>query len=80
MPNEIISYLEMCRREGSSLQRGMNFGLGGTHSVILMSVAQMLQNRASLRRDWQIVYYAFDLLELEGEDWKARLLTERKQR
>jgi hypothetical protein len=27
MPNEIISYLEMSRREGASLQRGMNFGL-----------------------------------------------------
>ncbi len=36
--NEIISYLEMCRREGVSLQRGMNFGLGGNHSVILMSI------------------------------------------
>lgn len=38
MANEIIPYLEMCRREGAALQRGMNFGLGGTHSVILMSV------------------------------------------
>lgn len=38
MANEIISYLEMCQREGVSLQRGMNFGLGGNHSVILMSV------------------------------------------
>ena len=28
----------MCNREGASLQRGMNFGLQGTHSVILMSV------------------------------------------
>ena len=28
----------MCRREGASLQQGMNFGLGGNHSVILMSV------------------------------------------
>jgi len=28
----------MCRREGTSLQQGMNFGLGGNHSVILMSV------------------------------------------
>lgn len=27
----------MCRREGASLQAGMNFGLGGNHSVILMS-------------------------------------------
>ena len=24
MANEIISYVEMCRREGVSLQRGMN--------------------------------------------------------
>lgn len=38
MANEIISYMEMCIREGSSLQRGMNFRLGGDHSVILMSV------------------------------------------
>lgn len=38
MANEIISYLEMCQREGVSLQRGMNFGLGGNHSVILMSL------------------------------------------
>lgn len=40
MENEVISYLEMCRREGVSLQRGMNFGLGSSHSVILMSVRQ----------------------------------------
>ena len=38
MVNEIISYMEMCHREGASLQRGMNFQMGGNHSVILMSV------------------------------------------
>lgn len=38
MPNEIIPYLEMCRREGVSLQRGMNYELRDNHSVILMSV------------------------------------------
>jgi len=38
MSNEIISYLEMCQREGVSLQRGMNFRIGKTYSVILMSV------------------------------------------
>ena len=38
MPNEIIPYLEMCQREGVSLQRGMNFELCDNHSVILMSV------------------------------------------
>ncbi|MCA1620817.1 MAG: HNH endonuclease [Acidobacteria bacterium] len=38
MANEVISYLEMCQREGLSLQKGMNYGVGGTHSVILMSL------------------------------------------
>ena len=38
MPNEVIPYLEMCRREGLSLQRGMNYELRDNHSVILMSV------------------------------------------
>jgi hypothetical protein len=40
MPNEIIPYLEMCRREGVSLQRGMNYRLSENHSVILMSIRQ----------------------------------------
>ncbi len=38
MPNEIIPYIEMCLREGVSLQRGMNFKIGKNHSVILMSI------------------------------------------
>ena len=38
MANEIIAYLEMCRREGVSLQRGMNYQLRDNHSVALMSV------------------------------------------
>ena len=38
MSDNILSYIQMCQREGTSLQRGMNFGLGGSHSVILMSV------------------------------------------
>lgn len=37
-PGEIISYMQMCQQEGASLQRGMNFGLGGEIGVILMSV------------------------------------------
>jgi hypothetical protein len=38
MAKELISYLEMCRREGAGLRRGMHFGLGGTYSVLLMSI------------------------------------------
>lgn len=37
-PGDIISYIDMCRCEGASLQRGMNFRLGGRTSVILMSL------------------------------------------
>jgi hypothetical protein len=36
--DNIIPYIEMCRREGASLQQGMNFALRGNYSVILMSV------------------------------------------
>src|SRR5205814_7824627 len=39
---------------------------------------QALQNRASSGRDWQILYYAFDLLNLEGESYTNKLLSERK--
>jgi hypothetical protein len=37
MANEIISYLDMCQREGLSLQRGMNFQAGKGYSIVLMS-------------------------------------------
>ena len=37
-PGQVISYMAMCTEEQSSLQRGMNFRLGPSHSVILMSV------------------------------------------
>ncbi len=41
MPEVIISYREMCDREGvGSLQRGMNFRLSSNYSVILMSVRE----------------------------------------
>jgi hypothetical protein len=37
-PGAIISYLDMCREEGTSLQRGMNFQLHSSFSIILMSL------------------------------------------
>ena len=39
---------------------------------------QMLQNRGTIGRDWHIVYYAFDLLNLDGADLTKRPLSERK--
>jgi bifunctional non-homologous end joining protein LigD len=41
---------------------------------------QALQNRASLGKEWQVVYYAFDLLNFEGEDWTNKPLHERKEK
>lgn len=57
MPNEIISYLEMCQREGTSLQRGMNFRLGANHSVILMSLRPNAPYEDSLEEDGTILIY-----------------------
>jgi DNA ligase D-like protein (predicted ligase) len=39
---------------------------------------QMLQNRSSLPRGWSLVYYAFDLLHLNGKDLKDVPLQERR--
>lgn len=57
MPNEIISYFEMCRRENASLQRGMNFGLAKNHSVILMSVRRGAPYRDRLDEDGSVLLY-----------------------
>jgi len=57
MTNEIIPYLEMCRREASSLQRGMNFNLGKGYSVILMSVRPNAPYRDSFGDDGSTIIY-----------------------
>jgi bifunctional non-homologous end joining protein LigD len=41
---------------------------------------QTLQNRSSLPSGWSIVYYAFDLLHLDGEDLTRLPLVERRRR
>lgn len=57
MANEIISYLEMCRREGVSLQRGMNYRLGSNHSVILMSVRPNAPYEDEVQDDGTVLIY-----------------------
>ncbi len=57
MANEILSYLEMCAREKVSLQRGMNFNLGGNHSVILMSLRPNAPYEDRLEEDGSVVVY-----------------------
>ena len=57
MANEIISYLEMCGRERVSLQRGMNFNMGGVHSVILMSIRPNSPYCDRLEEDGTVLIY-----------------------
>ena len=61
MANEVVSYLEMCSRAGTSLQRGMNFGLGGEHSVVLISVRPNAPYRDRLEDEGNTLIY-------EGQD------------
>jgi hypothetical protein len=65
MANEILSYLEMCQREGSNLQRGMNFGLGGWYSVLLMSVRRNAPYQDRVGEDGTVLIY-------EGHDEPRR--------
>jgi hypothetical protein len=57
LQDNILSHNEMCRREGVSLQRGMNFGLGGNHSVILMSVRVNAPYRDSIEDGGTVLIY-----------------------
>lgn len=47
----------MCSREGSSLQRGMNFGCGGTYSVVLMSVRNGAPYKDRIENDGTTLIY-----------------------
>ena len=57
MNNEIISYMEMCIREKASLQRGMNYRLGGNYSVILMSTRKNAPYKDEIIEDGTILIY-----------------------
>ena len=57
MANEIISYLEMCAREKTSLQRGMNYCLAANHSVILMSLRPNAPYDDDVREDGSVLIY-----------------------
>jgi hypothetical protein len=61
----VISYIEMCQKEGTSLQRGMNFRLKGHHSVILMSVRPNAPYQDEVQDDGAVLIY-------EGHDEPKR--------
>lgn len=67
MANEIISYLEMCQREGTNLQKGMNFQLRNGYSVILMSVRENAPYRDRFEDDGStLIYEGHDIQKREG--------------
>jgi hypothetical protein len=65
-PGDIISYHEMCGAEGgATLQRGMNFRLGGRESVILMSLRKGAPYADRIEDNGKILIY-------EGHDVSKR--------
>ena len=65
-PGEVISYFEMCREEGSSLQRGMNYRLRGGDSVVLMSRRPGAPYTDRVEEDGRVLIY-------EGHDVARRI-------
>lgn len=57
MRGNIISYIEMCQKEGTSLQKGMNFRLKGKHSIILMSIRPNAPYKDEVREDGAVLIY-----------------------
>lgn len=57
MRGNIISYIEMCRKEGTSLQKGMNFRIKATFSVILMSVRKNAPYRDEVIEEGTVLIY-----------------------
>ena len=56
-PSKILSYLEMCSKESASLQRGMNFRLHPSYSVLLMSRRPDAQYVDRVEEDGGVIVY-----------------------
>jgi hypothetical protein len=57
MRNKIITYMEMCQKEGAQLQKGMNFRLRGKHSIFLMSVRENAPYADRVLEDGEVLIY-----------------------
>jgi hypothetical protein len=54
---QVISYLDMCREENVSLQRGMNYRTGGNYSIILMSLRQNAPYADRVEENGRVLIY-----------------------
>ena len=57
MRGHVISYFDMCQKEGSGLQRGMNFRFKNHHSVILMSLRANAPYQDQISEDGSVLIY-----------------------
>ena len=71
MRDNIISYIDMCQKEGTSLQRGMNFRLRSHHSIILMSLRDNAPYHDRVEDDGAVLIY-------EGHDASKKYAPEPK--
>ncbi|RLG28036.1 HNH endonuclease, partial [Methanosarcinales archaeon] len=62
---DVIPYIDMCKEEGVNLQRGMNFRLKGSFSVILMSIRPGAPYADRIEEEGKILIY-------EGHDIPAK--------
>src|SRR5487761_473780 len=66
-PGDVISYLDMCRDSGVSLQRGMYFRLKGHTSILLMSRRRDAQYEDQVEDNGKIlIYEGHDALHMRG--------------
>lgn len=56
-PGDIISYTDMCSKEGINLQRGMNFRVKNGYSIILMSLRPGSPYEDKLEDDGRVLIY-----------------------
>jgi hypothetical protein len=73
-PGDVISYIAMCQEESASLQRGMNFRLRGSTSVILMSLRPGAPYADSIKEDGKtLIYKGHDLARKKGSPSPKRV-------
>lgn len=68
MRDQILSYTEMCLKEKTSLQRGMNFRINPNYSILLMSQRKNAPYEDTIHADGiTIEYEGHDVIKSEAE-------------
>jgi len=74
VPGQVISHLEMSQEEKVHLQKGMNFRLGGTYSVILMSLRRGAPYADRVEDDGKtLIYEGHDIPKRRGVSYPKKI-------